>query len=111
MSIYVEILVRASMDALWRHTQTPALHEKWDLRFSRIEYLPKESETEPQRSDISVFRCCSAVQPKCGNDPNHRAVHASPGGRLMDTTLTRVIFFPVSGNWACWLRRHWCRSR
>lgn len=33
MSIYVEILVRAPMDALWSHTQTPALHERWDLRF------------------------------------------------------------------------------
>ena len=49
MSIYVEILIRAPMDALWSHTQTPALHEKWDLRFSRIDYLPKGRETEPQR--------------------------------------------------------------
>ena len=49
MSIYVEILVRAPMDALWNHTQTPSLHEQWDLRFPRIEYLPKEQETEPQR--------------------------------------------------------------
>ena len=49
MSVYVEILVRAPMDALWSHTQTPALHEQWDLRFSRIDYLPKKDETEPQR--------------------------------------------------------------
>ena len=49
MSIYVEILVRAPMDALWTHTQTPALHERWDLRFSRIEYLPRNDESEPQR--------------------------------------------------------------
>lgn len=49
MSIYVEILVRAPMDALWSHTQTPALHERWDLRFSRIEYLPRNDESEPQR--------------------------------------------------------------
>jgi uncharacterized membrane protein YphA (DoxX/SURF4 family) len=49
MSIYVEILIRAPMDALWSHTQTPALHEKWDLRFSRIDYLPKGRDTEPQR--------------------------------------------------------------
>jgi uncharacterized membrane protein YphA (DoxX/SURF4 family) len=49
MSIYVEILVRAPMDALWSHTQTPALHERWDLRFSRIEYLPRHDESEPQR--------------------------------------------------------------
>src|SRR5436190_434347 len=49
MSIYVEILIRAPMDALWAHTQTPALHERWDLRFSRIDYLPKALDTEPQR--------------------------------------------------------------
>jgi hypothetical protein len=49
MSIYVEILVRAPMEALWSHTQTPALHERWDLRFSRIEYLPKRDASGPQR--------------------------------------------------------------
>ena len=49
MSIYVEILMRAPMDPLWAHTQTPALHERWDLRFSRIDYLPKASDDEPQR--------------------------------------------------------------
>jgi hypothetical protein len=49
MSIYVETLIRAPMEALWVHTQTPALHEKWDLRFSRIHYLPKSHEGEPQR--------------------------------------------------------------
>jgi hypothetical protein len=49
MSIYVEILVRAPMDALWIHTQTPQLHERWDLRFSRIEYLPRAFADESQR--------------------------------------------------------------
>lgn len=49
MSIYVEILVRAPVDTLWAHTQTPELHEQWDLRFSRIEYLPKGHDNEPQR--------------------------------------------------------------
>jgi hypothetical protein len=49
MSIYVEILIRAPMDALWEHTQDPALHERWDLRFSTIEYLPRPDEAEPQR--------------------------------------------------------------
>jgi hypothetical protein len=49
MSVYVEILVRAPMDDLWSHTQTPALHERWDLRFSRIEYVPKTDDRGPQR--------------------------------------------------------------
>ena len=59
MSIYVEILIRAPMDALWSHTQTPALHERWDLRFSRIDYLPRNGESEPQRfrvHDADRFR-------------------------------------------------------
>ena len=49
MSIYVEILVHAPMESLWEHTQMPALHERWDLRFSRIDYLPKSDDREPQR--------------------------------------------------------------
>ena len=49
MSIYVEILVRAPMDALWAHTQIPALHERWDLRFSRLEYLRLTGDGTPQR--------------------------------------------------------------
>jgi uncharacterized membrane protein YphA (DoxX/SURF4 family) len=54
MSIHVEIVIRTPMDVLWRHTQTPALHEKWDLRFSCIEYLPGHDETGPQRFRYST---------------------------------------------------------
>jgi hypothetical protein len=49
MSIYVEIRIRGGMDELWRRTQDPALHERWDLRFSEIVYLPRPDETRPQR--------------------------------------------------------------
>ena len=49
MSIYVEILVRAPMDALWAHTQTPELHQQWDLRFSQIDFLPRTADNAPQR--------------------------------------------------------------
>ena len=48
-SIYVEILIRASMDDVWRFTQTPELHERWDLRFTNIEYLPRPDDDQPQR--------------------------------------------------------------
>ncbi len=48
MGIYVEILIRAPIDAIWSHTQDPSLHERWDLRFSTIEYLPRV-EGGPQR--------------------------------------------------------------
>ena len=42
MSIYVEILIRSGMDELWEKTQEPKLHQRWDLRFSEIDYLPHE---------------------------------------------------------------------
>ncbi len=48
-SIYVETLIRAPLDALWTHTQTPELHQQWDLRFSRIAYLPRPDPAAPRR--------------------------------------------------------------
>jgi hypothetical protein len=42
VSIYVEILIRGSMDELWEKTQQPKLHQRWDLRFSEIDYLSRE---------------------------------------------------------------------
>ena len=48
MSIYVEILIRGNMDDLWQKTQEPKLHERWDLRFSQIDYLPR-APGEPQK--------------------------------------------------------------
>lgn len=47
-SIYVERFVDGSLDTIWERTQTPTEHERWDLRFSDIEYLPRE-DGEPQR--------------------------------------------------------------
>lgn len=49
MSIYVEILIRTNMDELWRLTQTPEVHARWDLRFTDIEYLPRLDDSLPQR--------------------------------------------------------------
>jgi len=42
MSICVEILIRGGMDELWEKTQEPKLHQRWDFRFSEIDYLPRE---------------------------------------------------------------------
>lgn len=47
--IYVETTIRAPMEALWRATQRPEAHQRWDLRFSTIDYLPRASEEAPQR--------------------------------------------------------------
>jgi hypothetical protein len=47
--IYVEIRINSSIEQLWRLTQDPNLHQRWDLRFSEIAYLPRANESEPQR--------------------------------------------------------------
>ena len=39
--IYVEIPIRAPLEELWRLTQTPDLHQRWDLRFTRIALTPR----------------------------------------------------------------------
>lgn len=46
--IYVERRVRGSVDEVWRLTQTPEVHQRWDLRFTETRYLPR-NEGEPQR--------------------------------------------------------------
>jgi DoxX-like family len=52
--IYVETLIRGDIEDVWRHTQTPELHEPWDLRFTKIQYLPRASEAEPQRFNYTT---------------------------------------------------------
>ncbi len=47
--IYVEIEIHDDLDHVWLLTQDPALHQRWDLRFSRIHYLPRASFAEPQK--------------------------------------------------------------
>ena len=47
--LYVEARIRGSLDELWRLTQTPAQHQRWDLRFTSITYLERAGESEPQR--------------------------------------------------------------
>lgn len=44
----MEILIREDLARIWELTQKPQLHERWDLRFSHIEYLPRPSLAEPQ---------------------------------------------------------------
>ncbi|GFN31742.1 DoxX-like family protein [Paenibacillus xylaniclasticus] len=46
--IYVETFIQTDMDSLWHHTQSPKLHQQWDLRFSEIHYLPRNSDDLPQ---------------------------------------------------------------
>jgi hypothetical protein len=47
--IYVEILIRRDLDEVWRLTQDASAHQRWDLRFTKIEYLPRPDSSQPQR--------------------------------------------------------------
>ncbi|WP_227938833.1 DoxX-like family protein [Alkalihalobacillus deserti] len=47
--IYVETLINSDIEKVWGYTQDPEIHQQWDLRFSNIDYLPKEKENDPQR--------------------------------------------------------------
>ncbi|MDH6219844.1 hypothetical protein [Streptomyces pseudovenezuelae] len=55
--LYIEARINASLDDLWARTQDPSLHQRWDLRFTEITYLPR-AEGEPQR-----FRYATRVLP------------------------------------------------
>lgn len=52
--IYVEILIRAPLDAVWQLTQNPETHQRWDLRFTTIVYLPRENSDAPQRFNYAT---------------------------------------------------------
>ncbi|HZK51943.1 MAG TPA: DoxX-like family protein [Actinomycetota bacterium] len=51
--IYVEIFVRCDMDELWERTQNPELHERWDLRFTNIDYVERDEKSGTQRFTYS----------------------------------------------------------
>ncbi len=52
--IYVEVRVDGPLDELWQRTQDPAQHQRWDLRFTDIRYLPRLDEAAPQRFSYST---------------------------------------------------------
>jgi len=46
--VYVETRIHAPIDRVWDATQEPDQHQRWDVRFGTITYLPA-AEGEPQR--------------------------------------------------------------
>jgi hypothetical protein len=56
MSLYVEARIRAGMDQLWEATQDPAQHQRWDLRFTHIDYMgPGASGAQRFRYGVRVL--------------------------------------------------------
>ncbi|MBP2474262.1 hypothetical protein JOF53_003134 [Crossiella equi] len=54
MRLHIETTIRTDLDRLWAHTQDPARHQRWDLRFHRIEYLHRNP-GEPQLFRYASF--------------------------------------------------------
>lgn len=60
MGIYVEIQIRWPIEDLWEKTQNPQIHQRWDLRFSEIEYLqlePGKPQTFTYKTRIGAGLC------------------------------------------------------
>ena len=59
-ALYVETLIRSDPEPLWRLTQEPHQHQRWDLRFTEIDYLPQPDPAlrfdpaQPQRFRYAV---------------------------------------------------------
>lgn len=47
--VYVESVIATDMERLWEATQTPAHHQTWDLRFTSIDYVPRQDGDRVQR--------------------------------------------------------------
>jgi hypothetical protein len=99
--IYVEIEIEDGLDHVWLLTQDPALHQRWDLRFSRIYYLPRSSSAEPQQF---LYQTRIAFGLNIEGTGESIAQHASAGG---DTTSSlkfasvdaKSLLYEGSGYW------------
>ena len=49
MKLTAETTIHGEPETVWRLTQTPDQHARWDLRFTEIESLPKAGPGAPQR--------------------------------------------------------------
>lgn len=94
MSIYVEAHIRGTIDAIWRLTQTPDLHEHWDLRFTSIAYLPRARDSQPQR-----FRYATRI----GLGVEIEGWGETVGERAADGTRTSALKFG-SEDWRSLIR-------
>lgn len=104
--IYVEIDIASDMEAMWRHTQQPKLHERWDLRFSEIDYLPKEA---PEDDQQFLYRTRIGFGLSIRGTGKSRTPGVSPGG-VRTSVLAFGTDHPLSligrggGYWRYWPR-------
>jgi uncharacterized membrane protein YphA (DoxX/SURF4 family) len=88
--LYVEIMIRGDIDEVWRLTQEPASHQRWDLRFTQIDYLPRPDPLKPQ---------CFLYQTRIGFGLSVRGTGESMGQRdSPDRSRTSSLRF-ASEDW------------
>ena len=56
--------MHCELDDLWRLTQEPALHARWDLRFSSIAYI---GDGTPQRLQMEYYVTGYRARPDAGS--------------------------------------------
>ncbi len=49
MKLTANIRIETDRETIWEKSQNPDEHVQWDLRFTDIDYLPKDSPEDPQR--------------------------------------------------------------
>jgi hypothetical protein len=52
--LYIATLIAADMETVWRVTQDPRLHVRWDARFHHITYLPSAESTRFRYATFGV---------------------------------------------------------
>jgi hypothetical protein len=120
--IYVERRVRGSVDEVWRLTQKPEIHQRWDLRFTEIRYLPRIEE-EPQRFLYATRLIPGIEVAGTGESVGERVAYRDPLGRetvswvrTFETTKRRrfdayIIWSEQrAGSWTTWERISTWRS-
>ncbi len=92
MSIYVERVIGVDRDRVWALTQTPESHERWDLRFTSIRYLPKADSDASQSFEYET---------RLGFGLSIRGTGTTAGEhRAEDGASTSALVFASSNPWS-----------
>ncbi|HEY2694872.1 MAG TPA: hypothetical protein VGJ45_05345 [Pseudonocardiaceae bacterium] len=75
--LFVETVIRCDLDMLWQRTQDPSAHQRWDLRFTRIDYLPRPDPAQPQRFRYAIIVLPGLTVSGTGSTVSSRSRRAS----------------------------------
>ncbi|MFN8422118.1 MAG: DoxX-like family protein [Anaerolineae bacterium] len=100
MPIYVESHIRGTMDDVWRLTQMPDLHERWDLRFTSITDLERTEAAAAQRFRYATRICPGVTIEGWGETVGERATDGTRSSALsFGSDDPRSLIRSGSGYW------------